>query len=125
MMATFPWDMSHDFNTLRLRTAPDSLPEHARELDRRRRPVGDGARGSFDPLRARAFALPPSDGTEAIGRAVWESAVRARRLGDTVALVQDSNDDSLLDSRPGHAVVTAWLAGLSLWAIVLFLISME
>lgn len=124
-MAQFPWDMSHDLNALRLRTAPDIVPEHGRELDRRRRPLGDGARPSLDPLRARAFALPPAAGSDAIGRAVWESAVRARRLGDTVTLVQDESDDALLDDRPGHAVVTAWLAGLSLWAIVLFLISME
>ena len=122
-MAQFPWDMSHDFNALRLRTAPDIVPEHGRELDRRRRPLGDGARPSLDPVRARAFA--PAARTDSIGHAVWASAVRARRLGGTVALVQDDHDDALLDDRPGHAVVTAWLAGLSLWAIVLFLISME
>lgn len=122
-MAQIPWDMSHDFHALRLRTAPEILPEHGRELDRRRRSLGDGARPALDPVRTRAFA--PAARTEAIGHAVWASAVRARRLGDTVALVQDANDDALLDDRPGRAVVTTWLSGLSLWAIVLFLISME
>jgi hypothetical protein len=124
-MAQFHWDMSHDFNALHLRTAPDIVPEHGRELDRRRRPLGDGTRPSLDPVRARAFALTPAAGTGAVGRAVWESAVRARRLGNTVALIQDDNDAAPLDDRPGRAVVTAWLAGLSLWAIVLFLIGME
>lgn len=124
-MAQFPSDMSHDLSTLRLRPAADALPDYCRELDRRRRPLGDGARPSLDPLRARAFALPPAAGTDTVGRAVWESSARARRLGDTVALVQDDNDDGLLDDRPGHAVVTAWLAGLGLWTIVLFLLSME
>ena len=124
-MAQLPWDMSHDFNALRLRTAPDIVPEHGRELDRRRRPLGDGARPSLDLVRARAFALPPAARADSVGHAVWTSAVRARRLGDTVALVRDEHEDALLDDRPGHVVVTAWLAGMSLWAIVLFLISME
>lgn len=124
-MAQFPSDMSHDLSTLRRHPSPDALPDYGRELDRRRRPLGDGARPSLDPLRARTFALPPDAGTDAIGRAVWESSARARRLGDTVALVQDDNDGVLLDDRPGHAVATACFAGLGLWTIVVFLLSME
>jgi len=55
---------------------------------------------------------------------VWECAARARKLGGTVALVRDG-DEGALDRRPSQAVVTAWLAGLALWAIVLFLLSVE
>jgi hypothetical protein len=62
-------------------------------------------------------------GTDAIGRVVWESAARARKLGDTVALVRD--DDDAVGGRPGQMVVAAGLAGLALWAIVLFLLGLE
>ncbi len=126
-MMTFSKDMIHDFITAFRRHAESSeLPDRSRELDRRRRPLADGSRAPHhDPLRARArHASLAAAGADPIGRVVWESAARARKLGGTVALVRDGDDDAL-DRRPGQAVVTAWLAGLALWAIVLFLLSVE
>lgn len=67
---------------------------------------------------------PDSAGADAIGFAVWKSAARARRLGGTGAMVQD--DDKVAPDNPsGRAVVSAWFAGLGLWSIVLFLLSLE
>ena len=126
-MVTFSKDMIHDFiAAFRRNTQSSELSDRSRELDRRRRSLADGARTPHrDPLRARArhasFAAANAD---PIGRVVWESAARARKLGGTIALVRDGDDDAL-DRRPSQAVVTAWLAGLALWAIVLFLLSAE
>ena len=126
-MVTFSKDMIHDFFAA-LRRHPESsdLSDRSRELDRRRRSLADGARTPHhDPLKARArhasFAAASAD---PIGQMVWECAARARKLGGTVALVRDG-DEGALDRRPSQAVVTAWLAGLALWAIVLFLLSVE
>lgn len=127
MMVTFSKDMIHDFITsFRRQVVSGDVPDRSRELDRRRRSLADGYRASHhDPLRARVLDASSAAGTDAIGRIVWESAVRARKLGDTVALVRDEEIDAPLDRRPSHTVVSAWLAGLALWAIVLFLLGAE
>lgn len=119
--------MIHDFITsLRRQVVSGDVPDRSRELDRRRRPVADGYRPSHhDPLRARALHAGTTAGTDFVGRVVWESAARARKLGETVALVRDDENDDPLDRRPSHTVVSAWLAGLALWAIVLFLLGAE
>lgn len=124
---TFSKDMIHDFITAFRRHAESSeLPDRSRELDRRRRPLADGSRAPHhDPLRARPLQASAAVGTDSIGRIVWESAARARRLGDTVALVRDEEIGDPIDRRPSHTVVSAWLAGLALWAIVLFLLGAE
>lgn len=126
-MVTFSKDMIHDLiAAFRRHTESSELSDRSRELDRRRRPLADGARTPHhDPLRARARHAPlPAASADPIGRVVWESAARARKLGGTVALVRDGDDDTL-DRHPSQAVVTAWLAGLSLSAIVLFLLGVE
>ncbi len=123
----FTKDTIHDLITSsRRQVVPRDVPDRSRELDRRRRPLADGDRASHhDPLRARVLDAASAAGNDAIGRVVRESAARARELGDTVALVRDEEIDDPLDRRPSHTVVSAWLAGLALWAIVLFLLGAE
>ncbi len=125
-MVTFTKEMIHDLLvSFRRQAGPSDVSDRGRELDRRRRSLADGHRAPHhDPLRARALQASAAVGTDSIGRIVWESAARARRLGDTVALVRD-DDDEAVGRRPGQAVVSAWLAGLALWAIVLFLLGAE
>jgi hypothetical protein len=59
-----------------------------------------------------------------IGRAIWKSADRARRLGSSVALVQDESDAPVLQ-QPRRRLMSAWFAGFSVSAIVLFLLGVE
>lgn len=126
-MVTFSKEMIHDLIlSFRRHTGSSDVPDRSRELDRRRRSLADGNRAPHhDPLRTRAVHVPALPGTDAIGRVVWESAARARELGGTVALAREDEDDEVSDRRPSHAIVSAWLAGLALWAIVLFLLSAE
>lgn len=126
-MVTLTREMIHDLLvSFRRQAGPSDVSDRGRELDRRRRSLADGHRAPHhDPLRARPLQASAAVGTDSIGRIVWESAARARRLGDTVALVRDEEIGDPIDRRPSHTVVSAWLAGLALWAIVLFLLGAE
>lgn len=120
----FPEGSVHELVSLRGRTSPTDVPDDGRELVRRRRPLGGGARPSLDPVRARALGAVPPPPADVVGRAVWNAADRARRLGSSVALVQDEDADA---SRPplNRPLMPACLAGFGLSAIVLFLLCAE
>jgi hypothetical protein len=124
-MVTFPEGMSHEFASLRHRPDAAAVPDNGRELARRRRSLADGHRPSVDPLTTWAHGALSTAATDVVGRAIWESAARASRLGASIALVQDDNGGAPLHGRPVRGVVSAWLAGLSVSVILLFLISVE
>ena len=121
------WSMSHDLIALRLPRDIDNRPDNGRELDRRRRPLADGPRGGVDPARLTGNLFSPAVGSDVIGRAVWESAARARRLGETVPMILNGDDarGEGRGDRPSSTVISVSLAGLGLWAIALFLLGLE
>jgi len=120
-MVTFPEGMVHELASLRRGAASADVPDHSRELGRRRRSVGDGARPAGDPVRVRALGAAPPVATDFVGRAIWKSADRARRLGSSIALVQDE-EDAAPRLPPGRRLTSTWLAGFSFSAILLFLL---
>jgi hypothetical protein len=64
-------------------------------------------------------------GSDAVGRAVWASADHARRLGGTVKPTREDDTVRRSPLGAGHAVLSAWIAGLGLWAIALFLLGAD
>jgi hypothetical protein len=113
--------MIHGFASLRRVPDAQEVPERDRERILRRRPLADGGRPALhDPLKPRARSGSSDAIPDVVGRAVWESAARARQLGATISL---EADDGHLDEV--HRDWPVWLAALGVSAIVLFLISLE
>jgi len=61
-------------------------------------------------------------GEDAIIRAVRTASDRARRLGETVPLSREGETVVHEDARMQQGALAACFAGLSLWAVVLFLL---
>jgi hypothetical protein len=75
----------------------------------------------FQPTAADR-ARRVSGSADPISRAILASAERARRLADTVPL---SNGAVATEPPQARGKVAAWLGGLSLWTIMLFLLGLE